>query len=488
MTHIQAVDLFCGAGGTSTGLLNAAEELGLDIELTAINHWDIAIATHTQNHPGARHLCVNVQDINPASIIPGKKVDLLVASPECIYFSRARGGKPVNDQQRVSPWLVLDWLEKLDVTRVLIENVPDLIAWGGVDGNTGKPIQKQKGKTFLAYLSALRSLGYKVSYRVINCANYGDATTRERLFIMARKDKRPHWPEPTHAKDAAPRLFETVKPWRTAREIIDWSIPGNSIYSREKPLSESTLRKIEAGIKRFGGKSFVLTNHGTDGYARGASVDEPVRTIAADGWMALIQPFVIGQQSGSIPRSVDQPLPTVASAGAISLVQPFVFAINHSNSDIRSYSVDEPMKTITSADAWGLAKPFLVEYHSGDNRVRDIDTPLPVQDTSNRFALAEPFLVQYNGTGTVQSVDDPVPTLTANDRFGLAEPVIFRGVDGKEYMLDVLFRMLLPHELAAAMSFPKDYKFTGTRKDIVRQIGNAVPRHTAKALCKAMLS
>lgn len=457
MRMIQAADLFCGAGGITEGLKSAAESLGLKVDLVAVNHWEIAIATHKENHPEATHYCAGVQDVDPRSVVPSGKLDILVAGPQCTFFSRARGGRPMGDQQRISPWLVLDWLEKLDVRSVLIENVPDLMKWGPVDADTGRPIRRLEGKTFLAYLQALESFGYEVEHRVINCADFGDATTRERLFILGRKGKRVCWPTPTHSRlndddiGQGHLLPRHVQPWKTAREVIDWSIPGESIYTRKKPLAENTLRRIHAGLVKFSGLPFVI---GQQSSAAPRSVDDPLPTVATAGAISLIQPFLVKFYKTCDAVSIDAPLPTITARGQhIGLCQPFITTVNH-GTDTRSYSIDEPLRTITGVDAW---------------------------------ALAQPFLVQYNGTADAQSVDAPFPTFTTRDRLGLAQPLLFKSGEGV-FMLDILFRMLLPNEMAAAHSYRKTYTFHGNRGDVVRQIGNSVPIHTATALCRALLT
>jgi DNA (cytosine-5)-methyltransferase 1 len=522
---IYAADLFCGAGGTSTGLLKAAESLGYHVDLLAINHWQVAIATHSENHPEADHRCESLDNVDPRKAVPGGFLDLLVASPECTHHSRARGGKPMSDQSRSSAWHVLRWCEALDVRNVLIENVPEFVDWGPLNDKQ-QPIKRQKGRIYRAFLSALRALGYSVDQRILNAADYGDPTTRKRLFIMACKGRKVRWPDPSHSEHGAD-LFGNLPHWKPAREIIDWSVKGESIFTRKKPLSPNTLKRIEAGLKRYGNNSFVL-----------------------------------GQQSQSAPRSVDKPIPTIASAGAISLIQPFIIQMDMGG---RLQDIEEPMNTLTSADSRGLVEPFLVEYHGttreGGERTRLLDAPLPTLDTSNRFglvepfivqlngteesnikasaysidaplptvtgtlhsalvepfivptnhgigdfrthslndpmptvtgfdalALAEPFLVEYYGNGGAASVDKPLSTITGRDRFGLVEPHVFQGDDGKTYMLDIRFRMLQPRELASAMSFPKDYKFSGNREQVVKQIGNAVPVETAAALCRSLLA
>lgn len=440
---IHAADLFCGAGGTSTGLLRACASLNLRVDLLAINHWNVAIATHMTNHPDVRHLCETLDAVDPIRVVPGGHLDIMLASPECRHHSNARGGKPRYEQSRASAWHILRWCEALRVDNVIIENVSEFQTWGPLDNN-GNPIKERKGETYRAFLTALESLGYRVESRILNAADFGDHTTRKRLFIMARRGgRRIEWPEPTHSNS-----------WRPAREIIDWGVPAASIFNRKRPLAPATLARIAAGLRKFGGKQIepflvVFRNH-----QDASSINAPVPTLTTSGAnFGLCQPFMLQQQSGGAPRSTDQPVPTIATKGAISLVQA-----------------------------------FLVEYHGthagredGQKRVKSVEAPLPTQDTSNRFGLVEPFLVKYYRTGKTQSLNIPIDTITARDRFGLVMPKI----DGMA--LDIHFRMLQPHELARAMSFPDDYRFAGNREAKVKQIGNAVPVRIATALCKAML-
>lgn len=562
---ILAADLFCGAGGSSTGFKLACEELGYTPQLLAINHWETAIETHSQNHPDARHMCMNVDQVDPRKAVPGGKLDLLIASPECTHHSIARGGKPINDQSRASAWLVLRWAEALDIKNILIENVPEFMSWGPL-GTNGRPLKTKKGKTFLAFINALESLGYAVKYQILNAADYGDPTTRKRLFILARKGRRAVvFPEPTHSPTGQADMFGKRKKWRAAREIINWNLQGDSIFNRKKPLSPNTMRRIFAGLEKFSGGAFVVgvggpvgaskpqtiekpmptivgqnhrgiaqpflvslrgthenalqntarsvdepvatltgNNHeylaqpfvlnirgGDDGYMRGASINDPLQTITAQPAMALVEPFVLGQQSQSRPRSTRKPLPTISTDGAIALVEPYIVPTNHGAHDVRSHSVDKPMPTVMAFDSLALAQPYLVSFHGGDGhekRTHSVNEPVPTLDTSNRFGVAEPFLTEFHGTGEgIQPVSKPLPTQTTKDRFGLVEPIEMRDAHGNVYLLDIRFRMLTPGELAAAMSFPKEYKFAGNREKVVKQIGNAVAVNVAKALCKALL-
>lgn len=410
MTPLTAVDLFCGAGGTSTGILSAASDLGRPVNLLAINHWITAIKTHTLNHPRVRHLCESLENITPRQQVPGGRLHLLAASPECTHHSVAAGGRPRNDQSRATAWHVCRWVSELRVDNLLIENVREFVDWGPLDAR-GKPLKSRKGETFKAFLQALQSLGLNVEYRIVNAADFGDPTSRKRLFILGRRGKPVQWPAATHGPDAA-------QPHRGAREIIDWSLPGASIFNRRRPLAPNTLRRIAAGLRKFGGASaqpfLIAMEHG----GRVRSVDRPLPTIttAKGGALGVVQPFLLGQQSCAAPRATDQPVPTICTDGAIGLVEPFV--------------------------------------------------------------------VKYYGTGEAKSLELPLDTVTTKDRFLLIEPQSGRTLAE----LDIRFRMLQPHELAAAMSFPKTYTFTGTRAAQVKQIGNAVPVELARAHARALLT
>jgi DNA (cytosine-5)-methyltransferase 1 len=594
MKVLKAADLFCGAGGASTGLVRACRELGLGLELLAINHWPVAVDTHSTNHPGVKHLCESVERVDPLEAVPGGRLHLLLAGPECTHFSTARGGRPVNPQSRASAWHILKWAQELYIDTILIENVPEFRTWGPIGAN-GKPLKSRKGETYRAFLVALRSLGYKVEDKILNAADYGDPTTRQRLFIMARRGRHQiAWPMPTHSKTGAATLFGKTKRWKAAREVIDWQVQGKSIFNRKKPLKPATIARILAGLEKFGGPELQpflvilrrnqagmsvdgpvptittsgahvglaqpflmhITHAGSDDRTRsldaplptittakrgeigliepfvisagGAKLrvprgtSEPLPTVMGSDRLAIVEPYVLQQQSGGVPRSTDEPLPTIAAKGAIALAQPFILPPLRFD-PTRSASVDEPLPTITATGGrlFGLAEPFLVPMYGecagqdprthgvdepvptipatgggkfgvvepfivdaafgrGDDtrRTRSVDEPVGTIPGSNRFALAEPFLTKYNRTAVgAYSVDEPIDTISTRDRFGLVQPVI------NGYVLDIHFRMLQPHELAAAMSFPKSYAFKGTREDVVKQIGNSWAGELSMALC-----
>ena len=426
---LYAADLFCGAGGTSTGMAQACRELGVEVDLLAINHWQIAIDTHTASHPWARHMCAAVDHINPRDAVPGGRLQLLCASPECTNHSIARGGRPINDQSRATAWHILKWAQELYIDNILIENVREFREWGPIGAN-GKPLKSRKGETFRAFIAALESLGYRVEHRILCAADYGDPTTRERLFIIARRGNKPiQWPQATHSRKGGRSLFGATRPYRAAREIIDWTVPNPSIFTRKKALAPTTMARIIAGLEKFNPQlaPFIVTlRGGMKNLAVAHSVDEPVGTISEQGThLGLCEPFGIGMAEAFIVQSDQQ----------------------GSQSDC----------------------------------VKSIDQPLGTLVTKANMCLAEPYLTKYFGTAMANSVDEPLDTITTKDRFGLVQP------EWNGYRLDIRFRMLQPHELAAAQGFPADYKFQGNKSEIVKQIGNAVPCGLAKALIGSLL-
>ena len=608
----QVCDLFAGAGGTSTGALRAISARGALAQLVAVNHWPVAVATHTANHGAAAHYCMSLESAEPEDLVPGGRLDLLVASPECVHFSRSRGGKPVSDQRRSGVDWVLRWPERLDVRSLLIENVKEFQSWGDVD-EKGRPVSQKRGRYFIAWLKKLRALGYTVDYKVLNAADYGDATTRERFFLIARKDGRPiRWPTPTHSKLGTSDMFGTLPRWRPAREIIDWSDLGPSLFERPKPLSLKTRLRIARGLQRFGGvlaplyirlldlpaedeQRFVAGCTGAIAEAFIAvgtenavpkGMDEPLGTIttipgiylatptaepftfgnrnnavpvasdqpiptattATGGGIYFVAPeavpMVMGQQSDAAARPVDEPIPTVATAGVVRVftptAQPFVDVYYQTGV---ADSVDEPLSTATTKQRHALVSPLVVPYgpradarsdedplptvmtkdrlgvatptvatfispfYSGapakSERAHSVDEPIRTIPTENRFGLASAFLTPGFGEADgqqprVHSLGDALPTVAAQGHMHLASAPLEAGalgvdprrlviVDGQLLVLDIRFRMLKNSELAAAMGFPADYQFTGTKTDVTRQIGNAVCVNLAAALVGAIL-
>lgn len=438
------VDQFCGAGGESQGIKQAAEKAGANIELFAINHWQRAIETHQKNFPNAQHICRDIQDINPSDIIPGRKVALLWASPACTHFSNARGGKPCDDQSRITPFTVLDWLDKLTVDRVIIENVPEFCSWGPLDPVTHRPVQEAKGETFSAYIGMLRGLGYAVDWKVLNAADYGAPTTRRRLFIQAVRNgtnKSILWPDVTHTQPGPNRMpARNLLSWVPARNIIDWAIPSQIIDERSRPLADNTMKRICRGIEKYWGD-----------YAR---------------------PFLVRYNGGeNRVHSVDEPIPVLDTSNRYGLIQPLIMHIGQTSSNGRTRSIHEPLATVVTKEEACLIEPLFIPQHTC-GEVRPTTGPLSTVATKGAIGLVEPLLMEFYGNGQCHPVSKPVPVITTRDRFALISPENVR----------IGFRMLKTKELAAAQSFPKNYKFAGNREEVVRQIGNAVCPKIAEAL------
>ena len=602
MIALSFADLYCGAGGATTGVVKAAKRLGRDIKFgVAINHWPVAVETHSSNHPNVKHLCESIEAVDPCAAVPKGHLDLLWASPECTHHSRARGGKPRQNQSRSGANHILAWLDKLYVKNVIIENVPEFMDWGPLN-KKGKSIRAQRGESFRCFIESLKARNYNVDYRVLNAADYGDPTSRRRLFVIARrKPLKVVWPEPSHrAPGGGKDLFSKAKPWRTARSIIDWTDLGTALSARKKPLSPNTMRRIAAGLKKFCGMSFIIPANFGDRkgqQARCNSVDAPLGTVLTSNYHAVVTPFILGQQSCAAPRSTDEPLPTVATDGAIALatpflvqtdnlksngkcirsvdepmptqvtknntgvvtpfivnfrgtkkkqldksassvdepigtvstkdhhavIRPFLVQMDHTGSKGKLSSVDEPAPTTVTKQNCGLVRPFLVStrHGEGDLRTADTEKPLPtttakgewgvinpfivkhrgtskshlkssaesidrpvstISTSGKHHLLVQPFIAKYYGTATAQGVEEPLGSVTCKDRFLLVNPAT-----NEQHELEIYFRLLKPGELAAAHSFPKKYKFSGNKTQIVKQIGNSNPTELTAALTGAVM-
>ena len=444
---LNTADLFCGAGGATTGMEDALEKKGVQHVGIAINHWKIAVETMKRNHPAVDTKCMSIEEAVPADLVPGGELDILWASPSCTHHSRAKGGKPRSNQLRAQPELILTWLDQLFVRRLIVENVPEFVDWGPLD-REGRPIKSRVGDCFKAWVAALEARNYVVSWRIVNCADYGDATTRRRFFLKAvrRGCGRIVWPEPTYAENPQPELFGERKRWRGIRECLDLSDMGKSIFGRKKPLSANTLRRIQVGLRRYCGMEFQMDMFGAGGpdSCRIRSVDEPMVTQLAGGnRVALVKPFLVKFRNHETVDPIDAPITTVTCSGA-----------HHA-----------------------LCTP-LVLGQQGGAECRPVDKPCPTIATGGAIRVITPFIITEQNNNAPRSVNEPVRTLTTVRKDYLCLPQL---EDGR--LVDIRIRMLKPSELAAAHSFPPDYKLTGTRGDMVKQIGNSVPVRTASAMC-----
>lgn len=450
---ILVADLFCGAGGSSTGAAAAIEAMGRRMDLVCVNHWDRAIETHTRMHPQARHWCQDVASARPIECVPEGRLDLLMASPTCTYHSRARGGRPTSDQQRMDPWHVVTWLTELRVDRLLIENVPEFADWGPVDARSGRPIKSKRGQYHREWVATLDRLDFEYSWKFLVCADYGDATTRKRYFGLGRRRNGRRsvvirWPEPTHTREPRHDLLAPLQRWRPARECIDWSMKGRSIFGRKKPLAARTIQRIYAGAVRFAWPEpylVVLRNH-----MEGRSIDLPVPTIAAEGThIGLVEPVLIQAAHGVAPherlsahdrrtRALDDPLGTIhAGGGSWALADPIIVGAGGRAGQSPALSIDSPLGTITTKGDRALVEPFVLSQASG-GAPRSVSRPLPTITTGGRQGEGTALITPYYGSGsgeTCKSVDVPLDTVTTLPRFGLIVPVTH--ADGSNRARDV---------------------------------------------------
>ncbi|NTF54891.1 DNA cytosine methyltransferase [Agrobacterium rhizogenes] len=456
-------DLLCGAGGSSTGAKRALNEMGLEMELVCVNHWPVAIDTHQRNMPEARHYVQDIATVRPHILVPEGYLDLLMASPTCTHHSVARGGKPTSDQQRSDPWHIITWLTELRVKRIIIENVWEFCGWGPVNMKTGRPIPSRKGEYFHAWTETLRRLGFELEWRKLNAADYGDATTRQRFILMGRSDGRKiHWPMPTHKKrdEVNDDLFNTTKPWRPAREIIDWSIKGRSILNRKKPLAPKTLARVLAGAFKFDWPqpfidklmeeierslrfhinwAFKARNAKTSKAKRGqrrALVKDLIRRLRhfriapaeyAKGGRSA-EPMVITLRRNSNGSSISSPIPTLAANGQhVGLAEPVIVNMKGQST---ATSSNQPLPTQTShAGHLYTAEPIIMNGRKGNKAEGVSEGLIPTLDTKGGVWLAEPLVLSVNNSGAPRSSNDPLPTITTGGagterREGCARPML----------------------------------------------------------------
>ena len=498
MRELNTVDLFCGAGGASTGLELALSRLKMGHKGLAINHWAVAVDTMRKNHPDIDTKQMSIEEAVPADLVPGGEVDLLWASPSCTHHSRAKGGKPRSNQLRAQPELVLTWLDQLFVRRIIIENVPEFVDWGPLDKG-GKQIKKLQGSCFRAWIAAIEARNYTVEWMVVNCADYGDATSRRRFFLKAVRKGcgKIRWPEPTHAENPQPDLFgRELKKWRGVRECLDLSDLGTSIFNRDRPLSRNTLRRVAVGMAKYNGMDFLMDMLGSDGGddSRVHPLNAPMPAQHAGGnRCAVLRPFLVRFNKNCTVESVNEPLSTTTTKEHHALLQPVI--IDHFKNG-KAQSVDEPIGAQTTHDRYSVMQPFILDYfglkHNHEHHVKGIDRPLPTLTTETHHYLCTPLVLGQQSGAACRPIEEPCPTIATAGAIRVVTPKIFdkavglpRLPDGR--YIDILLRMLKPSELAAAHSFPPDYVLTGNRGDQVKQIGNSVPVMTAAAMCEADL-
>lgn len=330
-----------------------------------------------------------------------------------------------------------------------------------------RPCPKRKGREFNAFRNALQRHGYAVEWRELRACDYGAPTIRKRLFLIARRDGMPIlWPAPTHGDPKSDAVKSgKLKPWRTAAECIDWSLPTPSIFDRAKPLADATCRRIAKGIMRYvveAAEPFIVQYYSAKRYGddRTAALNKPLPTQTTENRFALVAPVLTEHANASSPRC----MPT-----------------------------DEPLRTIcaqTNGGHHALVAAFLAKHYTGVVG-SDLRDPLGTATSVDHHSLVQAFLIKYYGTDQDPRLEEPLHTVTTKDRYGLVT------VAGEEYAIaDIGLRMLAPRELFRAQGFPDSYiigddpaqGLTLTKTAQVRMCGNSVCPPLATALVRANLA
>lgn len=541
------VDNFAGGGGASTGI-----ELATGRPVTiAINHDPAAILMHKTNHPYTEHLQASVWDVDPEKVCAGRPVGLAWFSPDCKHFSKAKGAALVDRNIRGLAWIVLRWAGTVKPRVIILENVEEFQTWGPV--RKGKPVKKKAGCTFQKWLGQLKDLGYTVEFRVLIAADYGAPTSRKRFVLIARCDGRPIvWPERTHAPaESAEVKCGKYKPWRSATEIIDWSLPCPSVFATKgeiqeqygvkavRPLADNTMRRVIRGVDKFtikSGKPFIVpTGYGErKGQApRVHDIEAPVSTVVATGkenlCRPLLTPITVSNTTNSVGGSAAELVHTVTTAENQMLVSPSLIQYHTEQSEkVRANGVATPLPTVDASNRYGLTTAHLVEYFS-TGRPLDVRVPMHTVTSRDREALTAVHVAEFKGQDKGQGVDRPLRTITAsigefaevqirvvqytpdadlkywpeirallNKHCGYSlsedEVLLLNIRDTWYFISDIGLRMLTPRELYAAMGFPPDYiidkDYEGNdypKSQQVARCGNAVCPPMATAVVMANL-
>lgn len=438
MIRLLYIDLFCGAGGTSTGVENArymGEQCAKVI--ACVNHDANAIASHTANHPDALHFTEDIRTLELSPLVSHvkrmKKIypDALIvlwASLECTNFSKAKGGQPRDADSRTLAEHLFRYIEAIDPDYIQIENVEEFMSWGDMD-EKGHPISKDKGRCYEKWKRNVRKYGYDFDGRILNAADYGAYTTRKRFFgIFAKRGLPIVFPEPTHCKDGKSDMFGKLEKWKPVKEVLDFSDEGESIFSRKKPLAEKTLERIYAGLIKFvaGGKDTFISRYNT---ARPQdtvkSIDEPCGVLTTVNRFAKVQVSFLSKQFSGQPDckniSVEGPAGTITCKDHHAFVSAY-YGNGH------NHSVELPAPTVTTKDRLSLVTPFFMNYYSGGGQLGSVETPCPAIMTVPKQNLVTPVLMQkapfqkpwimntaFSNVGS--SIEQPSQTITANRKW-----------------------------------------------------------------------
>lgn len=511
------IDCFAGGGGASVGIEMA---LGRPVDI-AINHDPDAILMHKTNHPDTLHLTEDIFKVNLKKYVKGRHVALMWASPDCTSHSKAKGGKPREKGLRILPWAVYKHARAIVPDVIIMENVEEIQQWGPLDKD-GHPIKERRGEDYQKFIAAMKSLGYIFDCRELIAADYGAPTTRKRWYAVFRRDGRDIvWPEQTHSKGG----INGLKPWEPIWKYLNLNDFGKSIFGREKPLAENTMKRIARGLEKFVFNSeepfIVQVNHGGDNF-RGQSIHDPLPTITQKHGFGtvtpVIAPFIEKAYGGNYKGAgsgANEPLHTITTIDHNHLVTPMLIQYHSetTKSGVRGQQVTEPVQTIDTSNRYGLVMAHLTKFYksgSGQSLYEPIHTittspghfgtvsMLAIdrkilqetgvdEETVQKCTWVGRFIIQYYSAGIGQSLTDPLHTIVTKDRFALVT------VLGNEYViLDIFLRMLNPEELKRGQGFPADYiidhDYNWRPYPIAKQvarIGNSVVPIMAQKLVEA---
>ena len=446
MIKLLYIDLFCGAGGTSTGVENAryADEQCAKV-VACVNHDANAIASHAANHPDALHFTEDIRTLELSPLVSHvermKKIYpealiVLWASLECTNFSKAKGGQPRDADSRTLAEHLFRYIEAIDPDYIQIENVEEFMSWGDMDEN-GKPISKDKGRCYEKWKRNVRKYGYDFDWRILNAANYGAYTTRKRYFgIFAKRSLPIVFPEPTHCKDGKTDMMGRLEKWNAVKEVLDFTDEGDSIFCRKKPLAEKTLERIYAGLIKFvaGGKDAFIVKYNSmnrNGKYQPPSIDEPCPTVATQGRLALAKVSFLSKQYSGHPDSknisIEEPAGTITCKDHHAFVSAYYGNGNN-------YSVESPAPAILTKDHLALVTPFFMNYYSGGGQLGGVDEPCPAITTVPKQRIVTPvFIDQQFGASSAASIEKPLGAITTNPKYSLVT------CKGKSFLMNPQF-------------------------------------------------
>lgn len=432
------IDLFCGAGGTSTGFLQAIlNDKRIAKVIACVNHDFTAIKSHWRNNPDVLHFEEDIRTLNVdviekildyyKEIYPDAFV-ILWASLECTNFSKAKGGQPRDADSRTLAESLYKYVEILNPDYIQIENVVEFMSWGPLDDN-GKPVSRKNGQDWLRWRNQICSFGYHDEWKEMNSANFGAYTSRNRLFGCFAKDDLPIvWPEPTHAKNPSKHsMYGDLKKWKAVKEVLNFEDEGESIFNRKKDLSDKTLERVYAGLIKYvanGDTSFIQKYYSGRPAGKVSSTDQPAGTITTVANQTLVQAdFLLkynstnGKTGKHIPPSIEDPAPVVSCQGRLGLVQP-EFLANYYGQGGQLSSIENPCPVIPTKDRISLIQTkFFIDKHFGKYaQNQSIHQPAGTILPNDKHRLVEvsPFIMPTNYDNKPKSIDEPLQTITAN--------------------------------------------------------------------------